>query len=126
MSKQHYPERPLIPMMLDTGQQRPVHCWGICTRAVTTCNPNPPIRRGRERERGEIIEWETKGLKDKIQDRDVQKELDCSRYSLMVVDAPAPLPLKRRRRLTNVDPMEFEAAKVFFFQNCSFLSDLKL
>ncbi|XP_041007391.1 plant UBX domain-containing protein 1-like [Juglans microcarpa x Juglans regia] len=32
----------------------------------------------------------------------------------MVVDAPAPLPLKRRRRLTNVDPMEFEAAKAKF------------
>jgi hypothetical protein len=31
----------------------------------------------------------------------------------MVVEAPAPLPLKRIR-LTNIDPMEVEAAKVIF------------
>jgi hypothetical protein len=31
----------------------------------------------------------------------------------MVAEAPAPLPLKRRR-FTNIDPMEVEAAKVIF------------
>jgi hypothetical protein len=38
----------------------------------------------------------------------------------MVAEAPAPLPLKRRR-FTNIDPMEVEAAKVIFFQNLTFL-----
>lgn len=32
----------------------------------------------------------------------------------MVVDAPFPIPLKRRRRLANIDPMEAERAKAQF------------
>ena len=35
-------------------------------------------------------------------------------YALMVVDAPFPLPLKRRK-LTSIDSMEAETAKVFVF-----------